>query len=209
MAAQYAYTTWSWWSFRNRSIEENPLFEGMKMEILKKEAMFCVLKLIWLRLICWCVIHWCIVFYTVITTELETIGKSIPCMILQRWLYRANFTFYLYVRICNAQRIIQLVFWSNLWWLKSKTTSIWICPFELELHCNGKRKLLQLAENIVNGWDDPRMPTISGCVEEGIQPILFVNFVIYWCCQKRNIIDFHFWILLTFKIKRLQELWRF
>jgi glutaminyl-tRNA synthetase len=33
--------------YRNRSIEENlALFEGMKMEILKKEAMFCVLKLI-------------------------------------------------------------------------------------------------------------------------------------------------------------------
>jgi hypothetical protein len=32
--------------FRNRSIEDLALFEGMKMEILKKEAMFCVLKLI-------------------------------------------------------------------------------------------------------------------------------------------------------------------
>jgi hypothetical protein len=57
------------------------LFEGMKMEILKKEAMFCVLKLIWLRNmlmrdpLMYRVLH-------VITTELETIGKSIPCMIL-------------------------------------------------------------------------------------------------------------------------------
>jgi glutaminyl-tRNA synthetase len=33
-----------------------------------------------------------------------------------------------------------------------------------------KRKLLQLVqENIVNGWDDPRMPTNFRIVEEGIQ----------------------------------------
>jgi hypothetical protein len=50
------------------------------------------------------------VFYTVITTELETIGKSIPCMILHGESdYIEQISFYLYVRICNAQRIIQLV----------------------------------------------------------------------------------------------------
>jgi glutaminyl-tRNA synthetase len=56
-----------------------------------------------------------------------------------------------------------------------------------------KRKLLQLVqENIVNGWDDPRMPTISGYVGEGIQQILFVNFVIL--VAKREILSiFHFW----------------
>jgi glutaminyl-tRNA synthetase len=54
-----------------------------------------------------------------------------------------------------------------------------------------KRKLLQLVqENIVNGWDDPRMPTISGLRREGIQQILFVNFVILLVLPKRNIIDF-------------------
>jgi hypothetical protein len=37
-----------WWSYRNRSIEENlALFEGMKMDF-QKEVMFYVLKLIWL-----------------------------------------------------------------------------------------------------------------------------------------------------------------
>jgi glutaminyl-tRNA synthetase len=42
-----------------------------------------------------------------------------------------------------------------------------------------KRKLLQLVqENIVNGWDDPRMPTISGLRRRGYTANLFVNFVI-------------------------------
>jgi hypothetical protein len=47
----------------------------------------------------------------------------------RKWLYRANFAFYLYIRICNASWIIQLVLWPNLWWT-IKTTSIWICSFE-------------------------------------------------------------------------------
>ncbi len=40
-----------------------------------------------------------------------------------------------------------------------------------------KRKLLQLVENkIVTGWDDPRMPTISGLRRRGYTPESIVNF---------------------------------
>ncbi|WP_375238473.1 glutamine--tRNA ligase/YqeY domain fusion protein [Aurantibacter sp.] len=54
-----------------------------------------------------------------------------------------------------------------------------------------KRKLLKLVEeNIVNGWDDPRMPTISGLRRRGYTPNAIKNFVEKAGVAKRdNIID--------------------
>ena len=63
-----------------------------------------------------------------------------------------------------------------------------------------KRKLLQLVENgIVNGWDDPRMPTISGLRRRGYTPASIKSFIETVGVSKReNIIDV---ALLEFKIR--------
>jgi glutaminyl-tRNA synthetase len=54
-----------------------------------------------------------------------------------------------------------------------------------------KRKLLQLVEEkVVNGWDDPRMPTISGLRRRGYTPASIRNFAEKIGVAKRdNIID--------------------
>ena len=54
-----------------------------------------------------------------------------------------------------------------------------------------KRKLLQLVnEGVVNGWDDPRMPTISGLRRRGYTPLALKKFVETVGVAKRdNIID--------------------
>ena len=55
-----------------------------------------------------------------------------------------------------------------------------------------KRKLAELVElNLVSGWDDPRMPTISGLRRRGIPPISIINFCDKVGVAKReNIIDY-------------------
>ncbi len=54
-----------------------------------------------------------------------------------------------------------------------------------------KRKLLELVENnYVSGWDDPRMPTISGLRRRGYTPESIRNFADRIGVAKRdNIID--------------------
>ena len=50
-----------------------------------------------------------------------------------------------------------------------------------------KRKLLRLVkENLVNGWDDPRMPTISGMRRRGYSPASIRNF-----CKKIGVNKFN------------------
>ncbi len=63
-----------------------------------------------------------------------------------------------------------------------------------------KRKLLKLVtQNIVTGWDDPRMPTISGLRRRGYTPNAIRNFIETVGVSKReNVIDV---ALLEFKIR--------
>ena len=63
-----------------------------------------------------------------------------------------------------------------------------------------KRKLMRLVqEGIVSGWDDPRMPTISGLRRRGYTPASIRNFIQTVGVSKReNVIDV---ALLEFKIR--------
>lgn len=54
-----------------------------------------------------------------------------------------------------------------------------------------KRKLLQLVEeDVVSGWDDPRMPTISGLRRRGYTPMAIRNFIdAVGVAKRENMID--------------------
>ncbi|MBR9920505.1 MAG: glutamine--tRNA ligase/YqeY domain fusion protein [Bacteroidetes bacterium] len=70
----------------------------------------------------------------------------------------------------------------------------------LENTIMSKRKLLQLVnEKHVNGWDDPRMPTISGMRRRGYSPAAIRNFCDRIGVAKRdNVIEF---ALLEFSVR--------
>ncbi len=84
------------------------------------------------------------------------------------------------------------------WFLKQIATDVRLLPkqrefarLNLSYTVMSKRKLLRLVEEgIVNGWDDPRMPTISGLRRRGYTPNSLRNFVETVGVAKRdNIID--------------------
>jgi len=63
-----------------------------------------------------------------------------------------------------------------------------------------KRKLLQLVENkVVDGWDDPRMPTISGMRRRGYPPKAIQNFAeTIGIAKRENLVDLS---LLEFHVR--------
>jgi glutaminyl-tRNA synthetase len=61
--------------------------------------------------------------------------------------------------------------------IASKPRQIEFARLNLNFTVMSKRKLLQLVENkLVNGWDDPRLPTIAGLRRRGYTPASIVNF---------------------------------
>ena len=84
------------------------------------------------------------------------------------------------------------------WFLDQLPTSNNSHPYQREFArlnlsytVTSKRKLAQLVdEQFVNGWDDPRMPTISGMRRRGYPPQALINFVTTAGISKReNVID--------------------
>jgi glutaminyl-tRNA synthetase len=84
------------------------------------------------------------------------------------------------------------------WFLYQLPTSNNLLPYQREFArlnlsytVTSKRKLAQLVdEQFVNGWDDPRMPTISGMRRRGYPPQALINFVTTAGISKReNVID--------------------
>ncbi|MGB1971990.1 MAG: glutamine--tRNA ligase/YqeY domain fusion protein [Flavobacteriaceae bacterium] len=84
------------------------------------------------------------------------------------------------------------------WFLDQLPTSDDLRPYQREFArlnlsytVTSKRKLAQLVdENHVQGWDDPRMPTISGMRRRGYPPEALINFVNTAGVSKReNVID--------------------
>ncbi len=63
-----------------------------------------------------------------------------------------------------------------------------------------KRKLLQLVEDeVVSGWDDPRMPTISGMRRRGYTPLSIRNFAeTIGIAKRENVVDM---ALLEFHVR--------
>ena len=82
----------------------------------------------------------------------------------------------------------------------SRPRQIEFARLNLSYTVMSKRKLLQLVEEgIVNGWDDPRMPTISGLRRRGYTPESIRNFADRIGVAKRdNVIDVS---LLEFSVR--------
>ena len=84
------------------------------------------------------------------------------------------------------------------WFLNQLPSSNDLRPYQREFArlnlsytVTSKRKLAQLVDDhLVSGWDDPRMPTISGMRRRGYPPQALINFVTTAGISKReNVID--------------------
>jgi glutaminyl-tRNA synthetase len=182
-------------SYRNRSVEENlQLFEGMKNGDFPEGS------------------H---VLRAKIDMESKNMLMRDPLMyrVLHRHHHRTGndwkiYPMYDYAHgesdyieqishsICTLEFVMHRELYN--WFLNEISNTAQVRPHQYEfarLNLNytvmSKRKLLQLVqENIVNGWDDPRMPTISGLRRRGYTAKSIRNFCeTIGVAKRENIID--------------------
>ena len=174
--------------FRDRPIGENlRLFQEMRRESIQKEAWCCAPRLTWRMPTCTCVTLSCTESNLPITTARTMLGASIPCTTLpmaSRTASRASHT------ACApwSLRTIGLCTTGtskNLGIFPSKQREF--ARLNLNYTIMSKRKLLRLVEDgVVDGWDDPRMPTISGLRRRGYSPESIREFCDRVGVAKRN-----------------------
>jgi glutaminyl-tRNA synthetase len=99
--------------------------------------------------------------------------------------------------ICTLEFVMHRELYN--WFLDQITVENTVRPHQYEfarLNLNytvmSKRKLLQLVQdNVVNGWDDPRMPTISGLRRRGYTPTSIRKFCdVIGVAKRENIIEY-------------------
>ena len=181
--------------FRNRSVEENlALFEGMKkgdfaegIHILRAKIDMASTNMLMRDPIIYRVLH----------RHHHRTGNDWKIYPMYDFAHgESDYIEQISHSICTLEFVMHRELYN--WFLDQIYDDSKVCPNQYEfarLNLNytvmSKRKLLQLVdENLVNGWNDPRMPTISGLRRRGYTP----NSIRKFCetigvAKRENVID--------------------
>ena len=145
------------------------------------------------RRICTCVIRLCIASNTLRITaqEMMVYLSDVRLCARTKWFHWRDHTFHLVHS--NLKFTVPYTNGSLRSWEFSRVTSmslldwIWITQWWANGNCYNWWR-----ENHVSGWDDPRMPTISGMRRRGYTPESIRRFVIWLVSHAENM-----WLMLA------------
>ncbi len=181
--------------FRNRSVEENlVLFEGMKngdfpegSHVLRAKIDMASTNMLMRDPIMYRILH----------RHHHRTGNDWKIYPMYDYAHgESDYIEQISHSICTLEFVMHRELYN--WFLEQLYDSNKVKPHQYEfarLNLNytvmSKRKLLQLVqENIVNGWDDPRMPTISGLRRRGYTAASIRKFCdIIGVAKRENVID--------------------